>query len=48
MLIMHMYALYEWSQKVLALYIVIVVVTLAVACVSLNLREAVPSPTSHC
>ena len=39
MLIMRMYALYERSRKVLALYIVIVVVTLAIACVSLNLRR---------
>ena len=37
MLIMCMYALYEWSRKVLALYIVIAVVTMAIGCVSLNL-----------
>ena len=34
---MRMYALYERSRKVLALYIIIAAVILAVACVSLNL-----------
>ena len=38
MLIMRMYALYDRSRKVLALYIVIVVVAVAVGCVSFNLR----------
>ena len=38
MLIMRMYALYERSRKVLALYIFIVVIVVAVACVSHNLR----------
>ena len=38
MLIMRMYALYERSRKVLAFYIVIVVVVVAVGCVSLDLR----------
>ena len=33
---MRMYALYERSRKVLALYIIVGAVTLAVACVSLN------------
>ena len=37
MLIMRMYALYDRSRKVLALYIVIAVVAVAVGCVSLNL-----------
>jgi hypothetical protein len=36
MLIMRMYALYGRSRKVLALYIVVAVVILAIACVSLN------------
>ena len=36
---MRMYALYERSRKVLALYIVIVVATLVVAGVSFNLRR---------
>ena len=40
MLIMRIYALYEQSRKVLALYIVIVIVMVAVGCVSLNLRES--------
>ena len=34
---MRMYALYERSRKVLALYIIVGAVILAVACVSLNL-----------
>ena len=38
MLIMRMYALYERSRKVLALYIVITVAAVAVGSVSLNLR----------
>ena len=38
MLIMRMYALYERSRKVLAFYIVIGVVVVAMGCVSLNLR----------
>ena len=38
MLIMRMYALYKRSRKVLAMYIVIAVVAVAVGCVSLNLR----------
>ena len=38
MLIMRMYALYERSRKVLALYIFIVIIVVAVACVSHNLR----------
>ena len=38
MLIMRMYALYGQSRKVLGFYIVIVVVVVAVGCVSLNLR----------
>jgi hypothetical protein len=33
---MRMYALYERSRKVLALYIIVIAVTLAVACVSLD------------
>jgi len=36
-LIIRMYALYERSRKVLALYIIVGVVMLAVDCVSLNL-----------
>ena len=39
MLTMRIYALYERSRKVLALYIVISIVNLAVGCVSLNRRE---------
>ena len=35
-IIMRMYALYERSQKVLALYIIVGTVIFAVACVSLN------------
>jgi len=34
---MRMYALYERSRKVLALYIIVLAVILVVACVSLNL-----------
>ena len=36
MLIMRIYALYERSRKVLALYMVLSVVILVMACVSLN------------
>ena len=36
MLIMRIYALYERSLKVLALYIVVAVAILVVGCVSLN------------
>ena len=36
---MRMYALYERSRKVLAFYIVIGVVVVAVGCVSLNLSR---------
>ena len=39
MLIMRMYALYERSRKVLAFYVVIVVIAMALGCVSLNLRR---------
>ena len=39
MLIMRMYALYEQSRKVLALYIGVGVVIVIVGCVSLSLRE---------
>ena len=35
---MHMYALYDRSWKVLAFYIVTVVIVVAVGCVSLDLR----------
>ena len=35
---MRMYALYERNRKVLALYITIIIVAVAVGCVSLNLR----------
>ena len=36
MLIMQMYALYERSRKVLALYIVVAIAIMVVSCVSLN------------
>ena len=39
MLIMRMYALYEQSRKVLALYIFVVVAVVIGGCVSLNFTE---------
>ena len=41
MLIMRMYALYERNRKVLALYIVVAVVIMIMACVSLILSGAI-------
>jgi len=47
MLIMRVYALYEQSRKVLALYIAIVVAMVVVGCVSLDFDESVPSLIFH-
>ena len=44
MLIMRMYALYDRSRKVLAFYIVIAAVVVAVGCVSLNLSTQSDMP----
>ena len=41
---MRMYALYERSRKVLAFYIVIVVVVVTVGCVSLDLSTQLDIP----
>ena len=47
MLIMRVYALYDQSRKVLALYIAIVVAMVVVGCVSLNFDGSVPKLISH-
>ena len=43
MLVMRVYALYEQSRKVLALYIAIVVVVVVMGCVSLNFSGSAPN-----
>jgi len=47
MLIMRVYALYERSRKVLALYIVVTAIIVVMGCVSLNFSGSVPNLIFH-